>query len=287
MLPRLLKVIPDKDGSIQIRHEQVQYFANPWHFHPELELTSILKSTGTRFVGDNIGYFSADDLVLIGANLPHYWKNDTFYYENKKKNAEAIIIRFAENFIGEKQYSLPEMQELKELFLKAKRGLLITGSTRNRVKKMMVKMLTQSGLTRLITFMQILNTISSSSEFSFLTNKGFNCDFNPRHETRMNKIYQYISSHFRDKISLEDIAQQAAMNPSAFSRYFKQCTGKSITEFLQELRLGYACKLLIQTNKNISEIIYESGFQSQTHFNKLFIKTNNLTPFTYRSKYQQ
>jgi AraC-like DNA-binding protein len=287
MLPRLLKVIPDEDGSIQIRNELAQYFANPWHFHPELELTLILKSTGTRFVGDNIGYFSADDMVLIGSNLPHYWKNDTLYYENKNKKAEAIIIRFAENFIGEKQYSLPEMLELKELFLKAKRGILIEGATRKLVKKMMVKMLNQNGLTRLITFMQILNIISCSSEISFLTSKGFNCDFNPKHETRMNKVYQYLTLNFKDKLNLEEIAQQAAMNPSAFSRYFKQCTGKSVTEFLQELRLGYASKLLIQTNKNISEIIYESGFQSQTHFNKLFIKTKKLTPLNYRSKYQQ
>ena len=287
MLPRLLKVIPSQDGCVQIRHEQANYFANPWHFHPELELTLVLKSTGTRFVGDNIGYFSAGDMVLLGSNLPHYWKNDSQFYHAKDKNAEAIIIRFAENFMGQEQFTLSEMQELKELFVEAKRGLMIKGSTRKRVKKLMTQMLHQEGLTRLITFLQILNIISQSEEIDFLTSEGFNCHLNPRHENRMNTVYNFLTSRFREKISLYGIAEQAAMNPSAFSRYFKQCTGKSVTEFIQELRLGHACKMLIQTNKNVSEIIYESGFQSQTHFNKLFFKTNRLTPAAYRAKYRK
>ena len=287
MLPRLLKVIPSQDGSVQIRHEQARYFANPWHFHPELELTLVLKSTGTRFVGDSIGYFTADDLVLLGSNLPHYWKNDNQYYRSEDKNAEAIIIRFAEDFMGKEKFTLPEMQELQELFLKAKRGLLIKGNTQRRVKKLMTQMLSQNGLLRLITFLQILNLISISDDIAYLTSKGFNCHLNPRHENRMNTVYNFLTSHYREKINLEDIANQAAMNPSAFSRYFKQCTGKSVTEFLQERRLGHACKMLIQTNKNISEIIYDSGFQSQTHFNKLFVKVNNLTPAAYRARYRK
>lgn len=287
MLPRLLKVIPSQDGCVQIRHEQARYFANPWHFHPELELTLVLKSTGTRFVGDNIGFFSTDDMVLLGSNLPHYWKNDTHYYSSRDKNAEAIIIRFAEDFMGQEQFSLPEMQELQELFLQAKRGLLINGATRKQVKKLMTQMLSENGLTRLITFLQILNLISQSDDIDFLTSKGFNCHLNPRHENRMNTVYNFLTTRFREKICLQEIAAQAAMNPSAFSRYFKQCTGKSVTEFIQELRLGHACKMLIQTNKNISEIIYESGFQSQTHFNKLFVKINRLTPLAYRRRYRK
>jgi len=282
MLPKFLKVLPDQDGSIQIRHEKATYFNNPWHFHPELELTLILKSSGSRFVGDSIGVFGADDLVLLGANLPHYWRNDSSYYKKTTIGAEAVVVRFREKFLGDLQYELPEMKAAKVLFEKSRRGYLIQGDTMKQVKSLMLRMLHQNGLDRLITFLQIMNILATSDEKFFLSSEGFECAVNPRHERRMNEVYQFITANYRKKVSLQEIAERAHMNPSAFSRYFKQCAGKSVTAFIQELRLGHACKLLIQSEKNVGEIIYDSGFQSQAHFNKLFVDKMGHTPRSYR-----
>jgi len=288
MLPKYLKVLPEENSSIQIRHESCQYFENPWHFHPELELNLILKSTGTRFVGDSIDSFQADDLVLLGSNIPHHWKNDKEYYDNQSdENAEAIVVRFPELFIGKDQYNLAEMRQLKQLFEKAKRGLLLSGDGKNKVISSIQKMLHYQGIERLIIFLGILNAITNACNLKYLSSEGFMTSLNPKNEKRMNEVYNFITNNFRDKISLAEIAEKANMNPSAFSRYFSQCTGKSVTTFLQEIRLGFACKLLIRDEMSISEIIYESGFQNQAYFNKLFIERKGMTPNGFRRKHQE
>jgi len=288
MLPKYLKVLPEENSSIQIRYESCQYFENPWHFHPELELNLILKSTGTRFVGDNIDSFQEDDLVLLGPNIPHYWKNDQKYFDNQSdESAEAIVVRFPEMFLGDGQYDLPEMRQMKQLFNKARRGLLLHGDGKNRIISSIQKMLHYQGIERLIIFLGILNAIINACEIQYLSSEGFMTSLNPKNEKRMNDVYNFITNNFKEKITLAEIAEKANMNPSAFSRYFSQCTGKSVTQFLQEIRLGFACRLLILSEQNISEIIYESGFQNQAYFNKLFAHKMGMTPKGYRKKHQE
>lgn len=283
MLPKLLKVLPEENSSILIRKEVCQYFENPFHFHPELELNLILKSSGTRFVGDCIDGFHENDLVLLGPNIPHYWKNDDVYYKEKNSSAaQAIVIRFSKHFICKEQYNLPEMQKLKQLFEKSERGLLIKGSGKDRIIASIVKMVEYQGLERLIIFLGILNAIINTCDLVYLSSDGFMSSLNPKYEKRMNDVYGFMTNNFRDKITLDQIAAHAYMNPSAFSRYFSQVTGKSVTAFLQELRLGYACKLLRGTDQKISGVIYDSGFQNQAYFNKLFFREKGMTPKKYR-----
>ncbi len=287
MIPKYLKVIQEENSSIQLRYDLCLYFSTPWHFHPELELNLIIRSTGTRFVGDSINNFEANDLVLLGSNIPHYWKNDNQYYQNKTKlKAEALIVRFKENFLGKDQYLIPEMAKVKSFFLKARRGLKIKGVGKKNIIKSMKRMMHCQGLERLILFLEIVHTLTSNCDYEFLSSEGFMVSSNTKNERRMNDVCNYIANNFQEKISLDEIARQANMNPSAFSRYFAQCSGKSVTSFLQEIRMGFVCKQLIQTDKNINEILYESGFQSQAHFNKLFAQKMGLTPSDFRAKHQ-
>ena len=286
MLPKFLKILPEDNSSIQIRYESCKYFENPWHFHPELELNLLLQSTGTRFVGDSILSFKENDLVLLGPNVPHFWKNDQVYFEHRSENnAEAIVIRFQELFISKDQYDLPELRQVKRLFENSKRGLLIQGDGKKRVIASIKKMVNYNGLERLIIFLGILNAIVNTCDYKFLSSEGFMTSLSPKNEKRMNDVYNFITNNFKQKITLNDIADKANMNPSAFSRYFTQCTGRSVTTFLQEVRLGYSCKLLIDSEKNISDIMYESGFQNQAHFNKLFFNKMRMTPAKYRLKH--
>jgi len=287
MIPKYLKIIQEENSSIQLRYDLCQYFSTPWHFHPELELNLIIRSTGTRCVGDSINNFNANDLVLLGSNIPHYWKNDNQYYQNNTKlKAEALIVRFKENFLSSEQYAIPEMAMVKSFFTKAKRGLYISGAGKKKIIKSMKSMMHCKGLERLILFLDIIHTLTSNCDYNYLSSEGFMVSTNTKNEKRMNDVCNYIANNFQEKISLDEIANHASMNPSAFSRYFVQCSGKSVTSFLQEIRMGYVCKQLIQTDKNINEILYESGFQSQAHFNKLFSQKMGLTPSRYRSKHQ-
>ena len=210
MLPKYLKILPEENSSIHIRNERCQYFDNPWHFHPELELNLILKSTGTRFVGDSIMSFKEGDMVLLGPNIPHLWKNDqTFYDHGDQSNAEAIVIRFPELFMGKDQYSLPELSILKSLFNKSKRGLLITGGGKERIATSINKMVNYQGIERLIIFLGILNAIINTCDTTFLSSEGFMTTLSPKNEKRMNDVYNFITNNFKDKITLAETNQGA------------------------------------------------------------------------------
>lgn len=287
MLPRYLKVTYPQNSSIHIRYDRVNYFDNPWHFHPELEVNLILKGKGTRFVGNHLEKFQPEDLVFLGSNTPHYWKTEVQYHcEEATSRCEAIILKFNEYFLGINQYSLPELSSLKKFFELAKRGIRFRNYDR-KIQSQLKKMVHITGLERISLFLEILNRMYHEKDYYYLSGEGFLNSINPWEEKRMNEVYNFIINHFREKISIDKIAEKAHMNPSAFSRYFKQRTGKPVTAFLQDMRIGYACKLLIQTNKNISEIIPESGFYNQAYFNKLFCSKLECTPREYRKNFKK
>jgi AraC-like DNA-binding protein len=287
MLPKYLKVLPEENSSIHVRYEKCRYFDNPWHFHPELELNLIVKSTGTRFVGDGIGNFGEGDLVLLGSNIPHYWRNDESYFEkNDEGAARAIIIRFKEQFLGRLQNQIPELQPLDQLFTRAKRGLLIHGNGKKEIITLMQKLPESHGLEKLIDFLQILHLIMHSCKVEFLSSEGFLAQ-NSHHEDRLNQVYHYIIHNFRQKVTLVEIAAEANMHPAAFSRYFSQSTGKTVSGLIQELRLGHACRSLMESNRSITDIIFESGFQNQANFNKLFLRKMGIKPSEYRKLHRQ
>lgn len=287
MLPRYLKVLPPEDSSIHVREEICPYFDNPWHFHPELEINYILKSTGTRFVGDGIGHFEPGDLVLLGPNIPHYWKNDVAYYVNESlRAARAIVIRFNRHFLGTDQNHIPEMKAAERLFDNANRGIQFQGDT-DKIKKMIRRIVKSEGLERMILFLCVLELMTKHTKISYLSSKGFMRSVHPNQEKRMNDVYDFITNNFMHEISLKDVAEKAHMNPSSFSRYFRQCTGKPLTHFLHDIRIGYACKLLMQADMNIAQIVYESGFRNQAHFNKIFLQKMGVTPWEYKKKQRE
>jgi AraC-like DNA-binding protein len=235
------------------------------------------------FVGDSVRGFKENDLVLLGPNVPHCWINDDQYYgDHREQNAEAIVVRFHELFLGKDQFALPEMKAVKRLFEKANRGLLITGDGKERILASIRKMVNYEGMERIIIFLGVLNAIINSCEHTELSSMDFMSNLRNGEEIRLNKVYHLMVHHFRDKITLAEIAHEAGMNPSAFSRYFSQCTGKSVTGFLQEIRLKYACRLLEEEETNILEVMHKAGFQNQAYFNKLFASKMKTTPKKYR-----
>lgn len=285
----ILQKVPESiDSSFAVQHFRSAYFNAPWHFHPEFELVYILEGEGKRFIGDSISDFGPGNLVLIGANLPHWYRNEANYYQNNTDlQAASIVIQFNIDFLGENFLFAPEMSNIHKMLQKAQRGLEIYGNLARRVSKLMEDIGTLKGMDKLLHLLNILNIISKSEEYNLLSNKGPSVGNNINDPKRINKIYEYVMNHFQEPITIEEASGLIHMCPSTFCRYFKKRTRTTFTFFLNEIRIGYACKLLIEEDFSITEICYKSGFNNISYFNRQFKAHKNLTPHAFRQEYTQ
>jgi len=285
MQPQFVKVPDSPQTSFLLRDMVVPYFYNPYHFHPELELTYVSRGTGTRYIGDHIESFSEGDLVLVGSNLPHLWKNDKIYYQGDPYlKTHAIVVQFREDFLGELALELPEMKNIKKMILNSRLGLKIQHKNRDKVASVMQAMVSQSGAERIISLLFVLNIIAESKDVKTLSSRAFSVDSTQIGLERINTVFAYIFENFSEEITLKKISDIANMSPTAFCRYFKAHTNKTFSSFIIETRIHHSCKLIMNENKSFSEIAFESGFSNLSYFTKLFKKTIGMTPREYRKK---
>lgn len=268
MKPQLLKIETKIDYSFSVRQDVVPYFYNRWHYHPEYELVYIERGFGTQFIGDSIKPFEEGNVLLVGSNLPHYWRCDDLYFqENSKLTVKATVAHFRENFWGNTFLELPENALIKEILHKSKRGIQVKGKTCEEVAFILKKMLDAQGPEKIILLLKALTVIGRNMQNNeILCSSGFVPFIETKETERLNQIYSYTYANFRRKISLEEVAAQACMSTHSFCRYFKAHTRKTYSQFLQEVRIGYACKLLIENKQTIAEICYNSGFNNLTNF---------------------
>uniref|UniRef100_UPI003593E021 AraC family transcriptional regulator n=1 Tax=Aquiflexum sp. TaxID=1872584 RepID=UPI003593E021 len=239
--------------------------------------------SGTRFIGDSIEAFEDGDLVLVGPNLPHVWRSDKKYYENNpERKVELILTQFLKDFAGKDFFNLPEMTSLREFLDDANQGVQILGKTREAVSKKLIDLTNFTGGEKLLEFISILNFIAKTKEYKVLSSLGFIDSYQSKGAERINKIHDYIMNNFMEDISLEQAADIANMNETAFCRYFKSTTLKTFTQFLNEVRIGYACKLLLHQNLNIASVGYESGFKNISYFHRVFKNSLGVTPQQYQ-----
>jgi len=286
MRPQLLKVLKGPGHSFSIRQDLVPHVNNRWHYHKEVELIHFKKGDGTQFIGDNIKRFKAGDVVLVGANLPHYWRfDDSYFDENPKVTADVRVAHFCEDFWGNGFLDLPENSVLRSILDKARRGLQITGKTRSKVAETLEELLDADGPQRIILLIQALFTISRCKQLETLASIGFKHDFVEAENDRINDIYDYTLKNFKRPIQLEEIAAVANISPNSFCRYFKSRTRKTYTEFLIEIRVGHACKLLIESGLSVKQLCYESGFNNFTSFHKYFKMITGKSPLIYQKEF--
>ncbi|TDH20062.1 AraC family transcriptional regulator [Segetibacter sp. 3557_3] len=286
MRPQLLKVIKGPNISFSVRQDHVPHVNNRWHYHSEVELIHFEKGEGTQFVGDSIERFQPGDVVLVGSNLPHYWRFDDIYFSEKGEvTSDVRVAHFNENFWGETFLHLPENTNIKAVLDKGKRGLRIAGQTSREVAVILEQLLEADGPTRLILLLNALNIIANSREVCTLSSIGFKPDLLDHEKDRINDIYEYSLKKFKSKIQLEEIASVANISPNSFCRYFKSRTRKTYSQFLIELRVGHACKLLIENNLSIKQLCYESGFNNFTSFHKYFKQITGKSPLTYQREF--
>jgi len=286
MKPQLLKVSTGPAHSFSVRRDVIPYANNLWHYHREVELVHVQQGHGTQFIGDSIRNFSPGDVVLIGANLPHYWSYDSRYLNPEApEKADVRVTHFNEDFWGTGFLNLPENSSIKNLLEQAKRGICVQGDTRIQVRRVLEKLLASEGTQRIILLIEALSVIAQADDIQLLSSVGFHPHFQDSENKRIDTIYKYAMQHFRQRIALDDIAGVAGMSSHAFCRYFKSRTGKTFSRFLIEIRVGYACKLLIDNQLNVKQICYESGFQSVAGFHKYFKQITGKSPLTYQRAY--
>ncbi|MRI01306.1 helix-turn-helix domain-containing protein [Kriegella sp. EG-1] len=267
--------------SFRVSHNRFANFLRVWHYHPEYELVLILQSTGTRFVGDSIVKFKEGELVLIGKNVPHMWLNDEVYFEEYSElQAEAIAIHFKEDFLGKDFFDIPEMKIVANFLNQASRGIKfknIDASILNEI----INLVRHNSTTRIFKLIEILYLLSKHSEYEFLSSSSFVSAFHKTENRRLDKIYEFVFENFNNPISSSDVAEIADMNKSAFSRFFKKTHKKSFTTYLNEIRVGYACKLLLENKESITSIAYMSGFNNISNFNRQFKAIHGASPSSY------
>lgn len=271
--------------SFAMREFKLPSFSSPWHFHPEIELTYVIQSRGRRFVGDHVASFRPGDLVLVGANLPHFWHNDIGARRDKSQ-AHSFVIQFREDCLGAEFFSLPELAGVRRLLSAARRGLQFTGRTRDAVAAIMLDMRKHSGISQLIDLLNILKLLALAEEPTVLSSAGFDPRLDERAGERINRAYEHVFRNFTNRLDYEDIAKEAGMSQSAFCHYFRKLTGRTLSDFVREVRLGHARKLLIETDEGIAQVAYASGYESISNFNQHFRTVVGASPNKYRQEHQ-
>lgn len=282
MKPQLLKMSTAPTQSFSVRQDFVPYINNRWHYHAEVELIHFYKGKGTQFIGDQINHFHSGDIVLVGSQLPHYWRFDEHYFnEDNQDNADVRVAHFNENFWGKDFLELPENLAIKQLLEKAKRGIQVTGPAKIKVAHLLEELLKTAGTKRIVCLIEALYAIADSS-YELISSIGFHPNLQDEEKKRINNIFDHTLSNFRQKISLEDISVIAGISSNSFCRYFKAKTGKTYSRFLLEIRVGHACKLLIENKMSVKQLCYESGFNNFASFHKYFKQITGKSPLVYQ-----
>jgi AraC-like DNA-binding protein len=277
---------PSGNNSLHIKWDDFPHFTFPWHFHTEFELVYVIKSYGKRFVADHVEDFADGDLVLLGPNLPHFWKNDEAFFNNDPNlQVNAVVIHFPSDFFRDQLDNYPEFFQVRELLSRAARGISFQGPVSSRLGAEINKLLKKKGLGRTLLFVKILGELAKTRQFKLLASEAYRPDLHDWSSNRLEKVIHLVNSTYRHPIKLETVASHVGMNQTAFCRYFKEKTGKPFIEFVNEMRIGYACKLLLEGKQSVSQICFESGFNNLSNFNRCFKKMRGLSPVRYRDQF--
>lgn len=274
-----------EQSSFTIRAFEETSFRSPYHYHPEYEITLITKGKGKRYVGNHTENFSEGDLVLLGPNLPHCWKSEPL--KKGQINAKSIVIQFNEDFLGKDFFNSVEFGTIRTLLDRSERGIVFNKSAVPALAKKIHKLLAEEmGANRVILLLDLLYTLSLNKEFCILNGITVASVQNGMDFDRINIVFNYIKNNFIKNVCLNEVANLACMTPNAFCKYFKKVTNKTFTEVVIEYRLNYATTLLINTDKSITQICFDCGFNDLAHFIRMFKIKTKTTPLQFKKKFQ-
>lgn len=268
--------------SFTVRHAQVPHMYNQWHYHREIELMYVIGGSGTRYVGESIQPFFAGDMVLVGSYVPHFWQNDDLYFQELPEvHAELILVQFVDDFMGD-AFALPEMLHIKKLFERALHGLQFHGDTRDQAAELLWSISRDNGRNKIIELIELLDLFAKSNEFRLLSDLSYHQKLPDQPSERIQLVCSHLVKHYKRPIALQEVASLANMTEKAFCRFFKKSTQKTLVQFINELRISHACKLLLNGEHSVGVICFDSGFGNLSNFNRVFKQITGQTPKEYQ-----
>lgn len=292
MKPYLNKLTRNNNHSFSVERTDRYHALNDWHYHPEVELIYVIEGNGTLLIGEKFEKVSPDQLVMIGSNVPHMFKFDTFTYHFPLQMqgkidlpVKLLTLHFDPEIFGGSFLSLPENRKVNELLKLAMTGLYLQQPEQQAALGLLFKLVSAQDYERMFLLMQLLGTIAANPGKSAITTAPDQIAYNQTDETRLTKIYLYTLNNFTKPIKLKEVATIVYMVPNAFCRYFKSRTNKSYFTFLMEVRVKHACKLLKENDYSVVVVCYESGFTNLSNFNRYFKMITGLTPLQYRNSF--
>ena len=274
------------DSHIHYYIEDLQHFIVPWHYHPAIEIMYITRGIGTRFVGDCIEQYEEGDVCMIGPNLPHEWRNDDAYFDKESGlRATCICLFFKREIFDPNFIRLPEMNNIRDLIERSRRGLKFTGNSKLEITRFIRSSVNDVGVRKVTNLLTLLELMATSTEYELLASVGFTNSVNSEDFERFNKVYKFLVKNFATSIRLEEVSTLVGLTPTAFCRYFKERTKKTFVEYLNEMRIGYSKKLLLENKMKISTISGEVGFPNLSNFISQFKKVTGMSPSQFQKQF--
>lgn len=274
------------DSHIHYYIEDLPHFIVPWHYHPAIEIMYITRGIGTRFVGDCIEQYEEGDVCMIGPNLPHEWRNDDAYFDKESGlRATCICLFFKREIFDPNFIRLPEMNNIRDLIERSRRGLKFTGKSKLEITRFIRSSVNDVGVRKVTNLLTLLELMATSTEYELLASVGFTNSVNSEDFERFNKVYKFLVKNFATSIRLEEVSTLVGLTPTAFCRYFKERTKKTFVEYLNEMRIGYSKKLLLENKMKISTISGEVGFPNLSNFISQFKKVTGMSPSQFQKQF--
>lgn len=275
-----IRLTKEPDKSFIFYNENAPFAQ--WHNHPEYELVLITKGCGRRSIGDNIDRFEPGDIAFIGPYVPHEYVCDQECFKNLKNiQSECVVIQFDHTFLGEQFFQLPENKPLLKILSDAKHGLKFKKDHGKKIAAIMMQMKSMNDTGRLYALFTIFDKLTNNIKYELLSTPQFVTTFLSEENKVMNKVVQYLMQNFQNNIRVSDLLKIAHMSNSSFCNLFKATYRMTFKNYLLKIRIGYACRQLMENNKSISEIAYKSGFDNLSNFNRQFKKIKTITPKEY------
>lgn len=278
MKPILQTSMLPANNSFIVQKVESSYFETGWHYHTAFELILFTEGSGSAHIGDCAVKFETGDNFFLGSNLSHCFQ------KNCNHPISAVVIHFKEDCWGNQFMNLPECRHIKKIMEMANYGIKFIGNNNHSLQTLIKILETAIDADRIILLLQCLQLMAAAKQSIKICNQLIS-NRNQINTIPIDKVFQFTQIMFREPISLSQVASVACMSVSAFCHYFKHCTQKTYITLLNEVRITYACSLLLETNKSVTDICYESGYNTITHFHREFFKLKKTTPLQYRKTF--
>ncbi|SHF78432.1 AraC-type DNA-binding protein [Mariniphaga anaerophila] len=279
-IEREITPLTDEDFFIVLNNFHAK-FDFPVHYHPEYELNFVFNSKGKRIVGDSIQEYDDMDMVLIGPNTPHAWTGN-----NDHDDVRVITIQFQQDILSETTLNRKVMTPIRDMLFKSYRGIEFSKGIQNNFKSRLVELSDKSGFDSLLELLSILYDLSISRNQKLLSSSSYVNKYESSKSRRIKKVTDYIYENYHNQIKLKEVAEIVNMSDTAFSHFFKKRTHRSFSDFVNDVRVGNATRLLIESERTMAEIGYECGFNNLSNFNRIFKKKKGCTPSDFKKSQQ-